>query len=53
MAPTGTLANEQLYRDDDARLEVVAQGRPWSLSGDEALSPVSCFDENLELRGFA
>ena len=34
---TGTVANELLYRDDEARLEVVAQGRPWSFDGDGAL----------------
>ena len=26
----GTVANELLYRHDETRLEVVAQGRPWS-----------------------
>lgn len=30
----GKLANELLYRDDEARLEVVEEGRPWSLDGD-------------------
>ena len=35
--PTGKVANELLYRHDEARLEVVAQGRPWSFDGDGAL----------------
>ena len=35
--PTGKVANELLYRDDEPRLEVVEQGRPWSFDGDGAL----------------
>lgn len=35
--PTGRVANELLYRHDEARLEVVATGRPWSFDGDGAL----------------
>ncbi|MFO7633170.1 MAG: helicase-related protein, partial [Caldilinea sp.] len=35
--PTGKVANELLYRPDEARLEVVEQGRPWSFDGDGAL----------------
>src|SRR6478609_1335603 len=35
--PTGKVANELLYRDDEARLELVEQGRPWSFDGDGAL----------------
>lgn len=31
---TGKVANELLYRDDEARLEIVEQGRPWSFDGD-------------------
>ena len=27
--PSGTVGNEQLYRDDEARLGVVEKGRPW------------------------
>src|SRR2546427_2805395 len=34
---TGRVANELLYRDDEPRLEVVEQGRPWSFDGDGAL----------------
>ncbi len=34
---SGQLGNELLYRDDEARLEVVEQGRPWSFDGDGGL----------------
>jgi len=34
---SGTVANELLYRHDEARLEIVDQGRPWSFDGDGAL----------------
>ena len=33
----GTVANELLYRHDEARIEVVEQGRPWGFDGDGAL----------------
>ena len=35
--PAGKVANELLYRQDEARLEVVEQGRPWSFDGDGPL----------------
>ena len=35
--PEGTVANELLYRDAEDRLELVAEGRPWSFDGDGAL----------------
>ena len=35
--PGGRPANTLLYRHDEARLEVVEQGRPWSFDGDGAL----------------
>lgn len=35
--PEGRVANELLYRHDEARIEVVEQGRPWSFDGDGAL----------------
>jgi SNF2 family DNA or RNA helicase len=35
--PAGKVANELLYRDDEPRLEVVEEGRPWSFDGDGAL----------------
>ena len=34
---SGKVANELLYRDDEPRLELVGQGRPWSFDGDGAL----------------
>ena len=34
---TGSVANEILYRNDEARLEIVVQGRPWSFDGDGKL----------------
>ncbi len=34
---SGKVANEILYRDDESRIEVVEQGRPWSFDGDGAL----------------
>src|SRR5215475_13232817 len=37
--PTGRVANELLYRHDEARLEVVEQGRPWSFHGTVTLDP--------------
>jgi len=36
-SPTGKVANELLYRHDEARIQVVEQGRPWSFDGDGAL----------------
>lgn len=33
----GRVADELLYRDDEARLEIVHEGRPWSFDGDGAL----------------
>ncbi len=35
--PDGRVAEEILYRHDEARLEVVEAGRPWSFDGDGAL----------------
>lgn len=35
--PAGKVANELLCRHDEERLEIVAQGRPWSFDGDAAL----------------
>jgi hypothetical protein len=32
--PGGKVANELLYRHDEPRIEVVAQGRPWSFDGE-------------------
>src|SRR5437763_4570944 len=35
--PSGRVANQLLYRDDEPRLEVVEEGRPWSFDGEGAL----------------
>src|SRR6266568_7904481 len=35
--PGGKVANELLYRHDEPRIEVAAQGRPWSFDGDGGL----------------
>ncbi|MDR7409460.1 MAG: helicase-related protein [Armatimonadota bacterium] len=35
--PTGRVASVLLYRDDEPRLELVEEGRPWSFDGDGAL----------------
>lgn len=35
--PEGKPANELLYRHDEARIEIVEQGRPWSFDGDGGL----------------
>jgi len=31
--PTGRVGNVLLYRDDEPRLELVEEGRPWSFDG--------------------
>ncbi len=36
-APDGRIADEILFRHDEARLAIVAAGRPWSFDGDGAL----------------
>ena len=35
--PGGRVANQLFYRHDEARLEIVEQGRPWSFDGDGSL----------------
>ncbi|WP_435549791.1 helicase-related protein [Desulfobacterium sp. N47] len=35
--PSGKVANELVYRDDESRLEIVEIGRPWSFDGDGAM----------------
>lgn len=34
---TGRVSNELIYRDREADLEIVEEGRPWSFDGDGAL----------------
>ena len=36
-SPTGKVANQLLYRDDEPQLEIVEVGRPWGFDGDGAL----------------
>ena len=36
-AASGRVADQLLYRDDEARLDIVEAGRPWSFDGDGAL----------------
>ena len=47
--PAGTVANELLYRQDENRLEVVAQGRPWSFDGDGALFRLASEAQRIRL----
>ena len=35
--PGGKVANELLYRHDEARVDIVEEGRPWSFDGDGSL----------------
>jgi hypothetical protein len=35
--PSGRVANTLLYRHDEARLDLVEEGRPWSFDGDGGL----------------
>ncbi len=35
--PDGSVGNELLYRSDEERLQLAAEGRPWSFDGDGAL----------------
>src|SRR5208283_5194703 len=47
--PTGKVANELLYRNDEQRLEIVEQGRPWSFDGDGTMfHPVSQSSDKFE-----
>lgn len=32
--PSGKVSNELLYRNDENRIEIIQQGRPWSFDGD-------------------
>jgi hypothetical protein len=35
--PDGKVANELLYRHDELRIQIIEEGRPWSLDGAGAL----------------
>ncbi len=45
----GRVANQLLYRHDEARLEVVEPGRPWSFDGDGALFRLVCEAHRIRL----
>ena len=47
--PDGALISELLYRDDEARVEVVAAGRPWSFDGDGALFRLASEAQRIRL----
>ncbi len=47
--PFGVVGNEVLYRHDQARLEVVTHGRPWSFDGDGALFRLACEARRIRL----
>ncbi len=47
--PDGRVAEEILYRHDEARLEVVEAGRPWSFDGDGALFPLAAEAHRIRL----
>ena len=47
--PSGRIAEEILYRRDEARLEVVEQGRPWSFDGDGSDYRLVCEANRIRL----
>ena len=47
--PSGRIAEEILYRHDEARLEVVEQGRPWSFDGDGSDYRLVCEANRIRL----
>ncbi|HEY3999243.1 MAG TPA: helicase-related protein [Candidatus Xenobia bacterium] len=47
--PEGRPANELLYRHDEARLDLVEQGRPWSFDGDGALLRLASEAQRIRL----
>ena len=49
--PAGRVANELLYRHDEARLDVVEQGRPWSFDGDSHLFRLVSEAHRIRLSG--
>lgn len=46
---TGRVGNELLYRDREADLEVVEEGRPWSFDGDGALFRLASEAQRIHL----
>ena len=49
--PSGRIAEEIPYRHDEARLEVVQQGRPWSFGVTGALSERPWYRPRRSMRG--
>ena len=47
--PSGRIAEEILYRHDEARLAVVEQGRPWSFDGDGSDYRLVCEANRIRL----
>ena len=47
--PSGKVANELLYRNDEARIEVVETGRPWSFDGDGAVFRLASEAQRIRL----
>ncbi len=45
----GKVANELLYRHDEARIEIVEAGRPWSFDGEGALFRLAAEAQRLHL----
>jgi SNF2 family DNA or RNA helicase len=46
---TGKVGNQLLYRDDEPRLEIVEEGRPWSFDGDGALFRLTSEAQRIRL----
>ena len=49
--PSGRVADEILYRHDEARLAIVGEGRPWSFDGDGALFRLVAEAHRILMRG--
>ncbi|MDW8255359.1 MAG: hypothetical protein RMM58_15920, partial [Chloroflexota bacterium] len=47
--PTGKVGNELVYRDREADLEIVEDGRPWSFDGDGALFRLASEAQRIRL----
>src|SRR6185312_7797738 len=46
---SGVLGNELLYREDEPRLDIVEQGRPWSFDGDGELFRLASEAQRIRL----
>ena len=47
--PAGEVANELLYREDESRIRVAEQARPWSFDGDGALFRLASEAQRIRL----